>query len=218
MNNLDAIAEAIRAEWEQMDEQRDAALKKSRDLIRHCADMIRAVHRHQWEAVAERLAATRAAAADLRQAVAGYPALEYAGYTQDAFREYVEAVITYALVRGDDQLPTPEALGVLPDTYLNGLAEAASELRRHILDLLREAHNQEVERLLAAMDTSYTVLFSFDFPDAVTDARRRDAQPASGPPDRSPAPGRAAPGSGGVAWPAQRRDGVQNSWVHRARF
>ncbi len=173
MNNLDAIVEAIHAEFEARDARREAALKQSRALIRHCADMIRAVHRRQWKLVEERLATTRAAAADLRAAVAGYPEIEYAGYTQDALKEYVEAMVTYALVRGDDALPTPQALEVEPSTYLNGLAEAASELRRNILDVLREDHDDEVERLLDAMDAVYAALFAFDFPDAITGGLRR---------------------------------------------
>ncbi len=173
MNNLDPVAEAIRAEFDATNERRDAALNQSRDLIRHCSEVIRAVHRRRWESLDARLAEMRAAAEALRESVAGYPMLEHTGYTQDAFKEYVEALVTLALVKGDDDLPTPQDLGVLASTYLNGLAEAASELRRHILDLLREEHSDEVERLLAVMDTLYTVLFSFGYPDAVTGGLRR---------------------------------------------
>jgi len=64
--------------------------------------------------------------------------------------------------------------------YLNGLAEAATELRRFILDLLRREDGDtpeaaaEAERLLAWMDAIYDHLVTFDFPDAITgDLRRR---------------------------------------------
>ncbi len=173
MNNLDAIVEAIRADFEARDAQRETALKQSRTLIRHCADVIRAVHRREWDSVDARMATMRAAADALRATVAGYPELEHTGYTQDALKEYVEAVITYAIVRGDAQLPTPESLGVKSSTYLNGLAEAASEMRRKILDILRTGHDGEVERLLTTMDAVYTALFGFDFPDAITGGLRR---------------------------------------------
>lgn len=173
MNNLDAITESIHASFEEENARRDAALKQSRDLIRRCSEVIRTVHRRKWDSVEEQMAVLNHAADELRASVDGYPSLEHTGYTQDALKEYVEAIITYQLVQGDDDLPTPEDLKVLPSTYLNGLAEAASELRRHILDLLRDGDMSEVERMLAAMDTVYTVLFSFGYPDAITGGLRR---------------------------------------------
>lgn len=176
MNNLDQIADAARAELETTNARRDEALAQSRIVVRMASDTIRAVHRHRWDGVEAKMAALREAAASLRESVAGHPELEHTGYTQDAMKEYAEAVLTLSLVRGDDDLPPPESIGVLPATYLNGLAEAASELRRHILDLLRRGDgvaDGEIERLLAIMDNVYTVLFSFGFPDAISGGLRR---------------------------------------------
>lgn len=173
MNNLDSIAADIRAQFDETNARRDAALKQSRDLIRHCSEFIRTVHRHQWDSIAEQQVSLDAAATELRASVDGYPSLEHTGYTQDALKEYAEALITYALVRGEESLPTPEAMDVLPSTYLNGLTEAASEMRRHTLDLMRDGQIEEAQRLLDAMDTIYTVLFSFGYPDAITGGLRR---------------------------------------------
>ena len=64
-------------------------------------------------------------------------------------------------------------LGVEEAAYLNGMAEAATELRRQILDIVRQGHSNEAERLLAAMDAIYGVLITFDFPDAITGGLRR---------------------------------------------
>ena len=55
---------------------------------------------------------------------------------------------------------------------MNGLAEASTELRRYILDILRHGHNVEAERLLVTMDNIYDTLVTFDFPDAVTGGLR----------------------------------------------
>ncbi len=172
MNNLDTIAARIHAEFEAMNARRDEVLNHTRELVRLCSEMIRTVLRGQWEAVDEQARTLHAAADELRAFVADYPMLEHTGYTQDAFKEYVEAMITRALVRGDADLPTPEDLGVLTSTYLNGLAEAASELRRHVLNLLRDGQMDEARRLLDVMDTIYDVLFSFGYPDAITGGLR----------------------------------------------
>jgi translin len=172
LSRLDAVAEAIRKTFEAKNAARDAAINQSRTLIRYCANAIRAVHRHEWDVAQERLETARQAANEMRAQVASYPDLYHSGYTQDALKEYVEAYLTYALVR-DEELPTPESLGVEQATYLNGLAEAATELRRQILDIVRQGHSDEAERLLEAMDLIYDTLITFDFPEAITGGLRR---------------------------------------------
>lgn len=175
MSNVDQLehaAEAIRSEMETISAARDAALARSRELIRHCAAAIKAVHRENWEEARQGLDQVREAARALIEGVKPHPDLYHSGYTQDALKEYVEAFATYALVR-DETLPSAEELGVPGSTYLNGLAEAASELRRTILDAIRQEHSQQGERLLEAMDSIYNLLMTFDFPDAITYGLRR---------------------------------------------
>ncbi len=171
MQNLEFIADAIRAEFEAKNAARDEAVARSRVLTRCCANAIRAVHREMWDEARQGLETARAAAQELSAGVRIYPDLYYSGYTQDALKEYVEAVVTYALVRAEP-LPSPEMLDVPSSTYLNGLAEAASELRRAILDIIRRDHHTEAERLLDAMDVIYDILMTFDFPDAMTGGLR----------------------------------------------
>src|SRR4030065_96334 len=60
---------------------------------------------------------------NLRSSLMNYPDLFYAGYTQDALKEFVEANVTCALIR-NEALPTPEELGVADAPYLHGLADA----------------------------------------------------------------------------------------------
>jgi translin len=84
----------------------------------------------------------------------------------------VEAQLTYALVR-DRPLPPPQELNVPGNTWLNGLAEAATELRRRILDIIRHGHSEEVEQLLDKMDEIYMILVTFDFSDSITGGLRR---------------------------------------------
>ncbi|MCL4804638.1 MAG: haloacid dehalogenase [Anaerolineae bacterium] len=172
MDDLDNTAEEIRRYMEQVDGARDLAYRRSRSLIALCARSIRAIHREEWAAAEELLAETRGATDDLVTGVRNYPELYFAGYTQDAVKEFVEANLVYALVR-DRALPTPEQLGSEPNTWLNGLAEAASELRRRILDLLRQGQTAEAARLLDAMDHIYSTLVTFDFADQITGGLRR---------------------------------------------
>ena len=169
---LDQAADSIRSEFEEVNIARDKAYQRSRKLISMCAKAIRAVHRDDWSLAEEIIAESKDAAEALVAGVDGYPYLYYAGYTQDALKEYVEANLTYALIR-DLPLPTREELEVEGNTWLNGLAEAATELRRRILDIIRHGHSDEAERLLDAMDEIYSLLVTFDFNDSITGGLRR---------------------------------------------
>ena len=172
MDNLDSIIERVRATFEAKNAVRDATLARSRDLIRLCSLSIRATHREEFDEAERLLEQTRRAADQMKSAIADHPDLYFTGYTQDALKEVVEAVAVHAMVRGRP-LPTPEEVGVPEAAYLNGLAEAASELRRHALDVIRQDRNAEAERLLAAMDDIYGELVTMDFPDAITGGLRR---------------------------------------------
>lgn len=172
MDKLDQQAEIIRNEFERIGKARDEAYHRSRALISVCARAIRAVHREEWETAESLIDAAKTSAEDLVEGVDEYPALYYAGYTQDALKEFVEANITYALIR-NRPLPMPETLGTEYNTWLNGLAEAATEMRRRILDIIRHGHSDEAERLLDVMDQIYSTLVTFDFPDSITGGLRR---------------------------------------------
>ncbi len=172
MHNLDAIAEQIRAELTIKNSARDTTLARSRELIRFCSLAIRATHREEFVEAEQLLATARAAADEMKAGIASHPDLYFTGYTQDALKELVEAYITFAIVNGR-ALPTPEELDVPDAAYLNGLCEAASELRRRTLDVIRQDRMAEGERLLAAMDDVYGVLVTMDFPDAITGGLRR---------------------------------------------
>jgi translin len=172
MQKIEEIADRIRHTLDARTAARDQALAQTRLLTRHCANAIRAVHREEYDLALEHLGEARRMADVLHADLTPYPDLYYSGYTQDALKEYAEASTVFALVQ-DASLPTPEELGVEHATYLQGLAEAAGELRRRCLDLLRHGHSLEAERLLTCMDDIYSILVTMDYPDAVTGGLRR---------------------------------------------
>lgn len=172
MDKLETIVEEIRAGFEVKNAARDSALQRSRALIRHCANAIRAAHRADFDQARQLLATAQEAAGELVADLDCYPDLFYAGYTQDALKEYVEAQVVFAFIN-DGNLPTPADLGVEPPAYLKGLAEAASEMRRHSLDLMRQNRLERAEQMLGIMDDVYSQLTTVDFPDAITGGLRR---------------------------------------------
>lgn len=165
---MDGIVQALG----EVNAARERGLGACRRAIRAAGGTIRAVHRGQDERRDALLVECRAAIVEARAALQPYPSVYFAGFLHDAEKEYVEAVLTIALVEGEP-MPGPDELGVGLAAWLNGLAEAASELRRNVLDRLREGGVARAEHLLEAMEDAYDLLVSIDFPDAVTGGLRR---------------------------------------------
>ncbi|MEM8857087.1 MAG: haloacid dehalogenase [Chloroflexota bacterium] len=172
IENLTAPSEEIRRNFEKIDEVRESAYKISREITKTCANGIRAVHRSEWDVAESLITDARKMVQSLITATEAFSQIYWAGYTQDCLKEYVEAEHTLALIRG---LPIqgPRELNVSDAAWLNGLAEAASELRRRILDILRHGHAEEAEQLLDQMDEIYSLMVTFDFRDAITGGLRR---------------------------------------------
>lgn len=172
MQHLDEIIEKIHLSFETRTKVRDEMLKQARMLTRHCANAIRATHRDDRDLALENLHTAKKLVMSMDKNAEEHADFYYAGYTQDALKEYAEANITYALINKAD-IPTPEELGVEYVPYLKGLAEVAGELRRRCLDILRHDNAEEANRLLAQMDDIYAVLVTMDYPDAITGGLRR---------------------------------------------
>ena len=179
MHKLEKIADQIRQKFDLRTAKRDQALAQARQLTRACSLAIRAVHRDDKETMEMQLSEARTLSDKLHHELEGHPDLFFAGYTQDALKEFVEANVTCALIQNQPLL-TPEELHVEESTYLNGLAEVVGELRRRTLDILRHGYSQEAERLLGYMDEIYSVLVTIDYPDAITNGLRRQTDLARG--------------------------------------
>ena len=179
MANLDEIAESAHAYFDARNRARDDALARSRILIRSASRAIRAVHRNEKDVALQKLAETGALAEELNADLAEYPDLYFSGYTQDALKEYAEARLVFALVYEED-LPTADDLNMPANTYIKGLAEAATELRRRCLDIMRQGRPDEAEPLLAIMDDIYGLLVTMDYPDAITYGLRRQTDVVRG--------------------------------------
>jgi translin len=175
--NLDGFAADLQRRLEAKHGAREVGLANTRQAIRRCANAIRASHRGEL-AAADRLLEEASALLDVAGTVlAAHPDVYHAGFLQDAQKEYAEARVTRAVV-ADEPLPTPEDLDVGDVPYLNGLAEAVGELRRHLLDVLRAGDGARAAVVFAAMEEIYGLLVEIDYPDAMTAGLRRSTDVA----------------------------------------
>lgn len=175
MNNSEKISEIAELAYKDFEARtlaRDNALTQARSLTRHAANAIRAIHRNERELAHGHLSEAKAIVEKLRDGLRDFPDLYYAGYTQDAIKEYCEATLTCAFIEGE-VIPAPAEMDVPYSTYLRGMAETPGELRRRCMDILRMGYSDDAENLLEQMDDIYSILITMDYPDAVTNGLRR---------------------------------------------
>lgn len=171
-DRLDAVVDDIRTELGDAHRAREAALPACRLVIRHASLAIRAIHRGDAATLTAELETSERCLREAQEAVADHPMVRHAGFLHDAEKEYAEARLTVALVAGDP-IPSHTDVDVMAHSWMRGLAEAASELRRNVLDRLRGDDLDTAQELLGAMDDAYDVLASVDLPDALTGGLRR---------------------------------------------
>lgn len=172
MDNLEAIAGWVRKVLSSKDEARERMLPLCRESIRCSGNAIRAVHRQEFDEARKLIKSSAEALREAEKSVCTQPELGNTGMVRDAQKEYTEANVVMALVTGYI-LPTPDELGVDAAPYLNGLGEAAGELRRYLLDSMRKGELTRGEEILGAMDDIYGLLVTIDYPDAITGGLRR---------------------------------------------
>lgn len=178
-NGLQTIGEAAIGRLEAVNSARERALAETRQVVRLCANSIRAIHRSEFDTARDLQSQAQEILDGLIGELESQPKIYWSGYVQDSQKEFAEACITLAIVEGTE-LPDPGQLRVDDAVYLNGLAEAAGELRRHVLDSIRSGELVRAESMLGVMDDIYGLLVTVDYPDAVTSGLRRSTDMVRG--------------------------------------
>ncbi|HSI71893.1 MAG TPA: hypothetical protein VK934_01850 [Fimbriimonas sp.] len=171
MESWDAVVADLKERAQGMHEAREAALTETRKLVQLSAKSIRHVHRHQFDEAERLLEEAKATARRAREALAPFPELNPA-YLHDSEKEMVEAAAVLAIVHGR-RYPGPDELGTYVMSYLNGMGEAASEVRRFALDEMRKGRMEAAEKILQQMEAIYEDLITFDYADSMTGGLRR---------------------------------------------
>ena len=166
------LADEVRSVLDARFAARERAITESRKVIRAAANTIRALHRSEWDEAERLVNESGTLLSSITDGLEANPELLSHAVVQDAEKEYAEARITQAIFTGAE-VPSFTDLGIDPVPYLLGLGEAVGEMRRRMLDLLRDEQVGEAEQLLEAMDAIVDQLAQIDYPDGMTNGLRR---------------------------------------------
>jgi translin len=170
---LEEILTSIRKEIENDDEARENILPLAREAVRKFSHSIKASHRGLFDDAGKLLVEgwdlVKAATQEMKQS----EFMERSRSLNVAYQEMAEAANVLSLLNGGTFTP-PDKYGIPSRAYLTGLADTVGELRRAVLDSLREEKIQHAEQLLKYMEEILEDLQTFDFPNAlIPDLRRK---------------------------------------------
>ena len=170
---FEEISARIRENFEAKDSIREEGLKISREVVRECRTASFALHNQDFEKADKSIKAAGEALEKLKVLFKGHADIYHAGFVEHAQQEYAEVSVLSSLFKEDKNIPSPDDLRVEYAAYLNGLGDVVGELRRHVLDLIRDESFEKAETFLGIMENIHAMLMDFDYPDAITRGLRR---------------------------------------------
>ncbi|WFO75677.1 haloacid dehalogenase [Desulfurococcaceae archaeon MEX13E-LK6-19] len=154
------------------DNVRENAIKLSRDIIRASAEVTRLIHLKDFSSAKEKLSIAQDKARELIDLLKDHPDLFYSGLVYNCLSEFVEAYIVYNLIVAKRMPSYKELAGIPYIPYLQGLGDTIGEIRRYIIDLLKDEKYEEAREYLDVIENMYQVLKKLHYPDALTPGLR----------------------------------------------
>jgi len=155
--SLKELLEKIQDEVKQREEARQEVQADARSATRLSKMAILRVHQKRFDEAENMLQETRDLFSKISESSKRNIELLYSGMVEAAYQEYSEACIFLKLVK-EDRFAGFEEIGAPPSAYILGLADVIGELRRKVLDSLRENESSIAEKYLEIMDLIYTEL------------------------------------------------------------
>ena len=166
-SGLEEDVERITAYVREKQKRFDRITDRSREIVRLAAQSITHMHNgRQKEASAMLEEAKKLVGSDdFRDARFDY-------YTQQAQQEYAEAKIFFE-IKGGNGIPEAKSVGVSSESYLMGLMDSVGELKREVLEELRNGNVKNAEYYFNAMRHIYDTTRPVRFAEAVLQGFRK---------------------------------------------
>ncbi len=167
--DLTTTRDRLKTVLDAQDQQREASMKAGRDVRRDATTAMRLLHQGKTAEAAELLAPLKQTASQLSEQESQFR------FIRDQLQEYAEGALLLALYQGQP-LPTPEDLGISPQSWLLGLSDLIGEVRRMIMRMDPLHHSEAQQGWLSVMDELWSVINIFDHPDAILPIRSKQDQ------------------------------------------
>lgn len=168
---LREIVDKIYVKFDARNKTRDTLLAEFRKVLKATREAIAASHRDDLDIAVTKLNNAKAILAAAHSELAKVPGLPVRGLVNNAEGEVVEASLLLAF-RKEEAFVGPEEIGVGGIGYLLGLGDFVGELRRVTIDALTKDNLALAKKAFSQMEEVYSILLTFDFPNALTPGLR----------------------------------------------
>ena len=167
---LKKIERKIKKILEEEDEIREKALKDLREILMDSAVSVKLTHKGDFKKAENIINDCIEKLEKIKKILKKYPEIYYQGFLHQTEKEVIEALTTLKIIREKD---IPEINSFDPISYLHGISESVGEIRRYLLDRMREGKIDDFEDYLKIMDDIYFFLLNFPYNDSITRSLRR---------------------------------------------
>ncbi len=167
---LKNIERKVKKILEEEDEIREKALKDLREILVDSSLSIKLIHKKDFNKAEDIINNCIKKLEKIKKQLKKYPEIYYQGFLHQTEKEVIEALTTLKIIKEQD---IPEIDSFDPISYLHGISESVGEVRRHLLDKMREGKKCDFENYLKIMDEIYYFLLNFPYNDAITRSLRR---------------------------------------------
>jgi translin len=167
---LKKIERKIKKILEEEDEIREKALKDLREILMDSAVSVKLIHKGDFKKAENIINDCIEKLEKIKKILKKYPEIYYQGFLHQTEKEVIEALTTLKIIKEKD---IPEINSFDPISYLHGISESVGEIRRYLLDRMREGEIDDFEDYLKIMDDIYFFLLNFPYNDSITRSLRR---------------------------------------------
>ncbi|WP_292460480.1 haloacid dehalogenase [Methanothermococcus sp.] len=156
--------------FEEKDNLREAILKFSREVVRDCNEYIKHIQKLNknisFDELTDKLR-------ELNTMVENYD--DFKKYLNTPQQEYVEAIVFYNIVFNNKFLEYSEFKenDVKPENYILGLCDVIGELRRMVLESIKNDNVEDAEKYYGFMEKIYEFIMKFDYYHVIDGLRRK---------------------------------------------
>ena len=154
------------------DKARERLQVLSRNATRLCGWAMVQIHRGNLNQANKTLSEAKQALDEIEKLLSAHVELPQFGQVLVAFQEYAEGRLLLQMKK-NGKLASLHEIGTSSTAYLLGMLDFIGEMRRMILDCLRNGKTEDAQHLLSKMEKVYEDLFSLDRTSILPNFRRK---------------------------------------------
>ena len=168
LKNVKSSLKGISKSLKSSNESREFLIKNTRDVVILCSHSIIAAHKGDLKLARQKIKKAEAVLKVNQKKARN----DFKKYLITPEQEFVEAHSFLAIVE-NKEIPSLKSLKVSEEAYVLGLLDCIGELKRFVLDNIRNGQLKKADRIFNVMENLYQTLYPFAMYDKIVREARR---------------------------------------------